>query len=61
MMGLEGCLGSSVMSKIGVQAPTVSAAMLVQGAAVLPGSQVQDASRNYSIWQSAHEGIVAIK
>lgn len=51
VMGLEGGLGSSMMSKTGVRAPTGSAPMLVHGAAVLPGAQVQDANRNYSIWQ----------
>lgn len=61
VIGLGGGLGSSVLSKTGAQAPTVSAPMLVQGAVILPGAQVQDASKNYSIWQLAHEGIVAIK
>lgn len=59
--GLEGGLGHSMMSEIGMQAPTGSAPMPVQGAAILPGALVQDASRNYGIWQSAREGIVAIK
>lgn len=61
VMGLEGGLGHSMMSEIGMQAPTGSAPMPVQGAAILPGALVQDASRNYGIWQSAGEGIVAIK
>lgn len=53
VMALEGGLGDSMMSKIGMQAPTGSAPMPVQGAAILPGALVQDASRNYGVWQSA--------
>lgn len=49
VMGLEGGLGSSMMSKTGVQAPIGHVPL--QGAAILPGAQVQDANRNYSIWQ----------
>lgn len=49
MMSLGCGLGSSLMSKIGVQALTWSAPVPVQGAAVLPGAQVQDASRNDNI------------
>lgn len=59
--GLERSCGSSTISKIGMQAPTGSATRLVQGAAILPELQVQDASRNYSIGKWAREGIVAIK